>query len=311
NGGIINLLGGDPTAINGFFAGIGGPEKGSRTVSIGGKDVKINSVNGLIKAIASNSNTNVLATPQILVMDNTEAEFEVGSTVPVKEQSTTNGTISTSTKNQEAKLSLKITPQINKVTRFIKLKINQNINDFIGELDTSGNGQATTTRSAITEVMVRDRDTIAMGGLLKDRETVSFNKVPLLGDIPVLGWLFKSKSRKIEKINLLFFLTPTIISPYDNQAASNTLRTLEDRTKHLSNIIDDENEDPHAEKAAELTAKARKQQAGALYDTSPNRYQKTNSAKDGIGENKTPATVPDYQGIVDEAQAKKAGQQEL
>ena len=66
------------------------------------------------------------------------------------------------------------------------------------ELDTSGNGQATTVRSAVTEVMVRDRDTIAMGGLLRDKETVSVNKVPLLGDIPVLGWLFKSKSRKID-----------------------------------------------------------------------------------------------------------------
>ncbi len=72
-------------------------------------------------------------------MDNTDAEFEVGSTVPIVNQVTNaNGTTSSNTTNQEAKLSLKITPQINKVTRFVKLKINQSINDFTGEAEAGG-----------------------------------------------------------------------------------------------------------------------------------------------------------------------------
>jgi general secretion pathway protein D len=310
-GGIFDLLSGNPTNISGFFAGIGGPETGSRTVEIGGQELKINSVNALIKAIASNSNTNVLATPQILAIDNTDAEFEVGATVPVKEQNTTsNGTTSTSTKNQEAKLSLKITPQINKATRFVKLKINYTLNDFVGELDTTGNGKATTTRAVITEVMVRDKDTIAMGGLLRDRETVSLNKVPLLGDIPVLGWLFKSKSRRIDKTNLLFFLTPTIVSPYDNQAASHSLKTLSDRADNLKNILDDENKDPHGAAAATLVKKITKQKAGPLFDNSQNEYLKTNESVNGIGSQNSKKT-PNYKDIANEVQSNEANKAEL
>jgi len=304
---MFNLLSGNPTGLRGFFVGSGGPGA-AKEFDIGGNKVKINSVNALVKAIASNTNTNVLATPQILAMDNTEAEFEVGATVPVREPTTaTNGTTSSTFKNQEAKLSLKITPQINKVTRFVKLKINQSINDFLGELDTSGNGQATTTRSAITEVMIRDRDTIAMGGLLRDKETVSLNKVPLLGDIPVLGWLFKSKNRKIEKVNLLFFLTPRIISPYDETAAANSIKTLENRAASLKEVIDDENGDPHKKKSEELMAKMQKQKEGPLFDEAPNKYQQTNSNTEGINpmdENISDESddIPNYQVIKEEVQ---------
>lgn len=294
DGQIFNLLSGNPTSLRGFFAGFGGPEKGSRTVNVNGTDVSINSVNGLIKAIASNTNSNVLATPQILVMDNTEAEFEVGATVPVRNSSTTNGTINTTTTNQEAKLSLKITPQINKVTRFVKLKINQSINDFVGELDTSGNGQATNTRSANTEVMVRDRDTIAMGGLLRDREEVTTSKVPLLGDIPVLGWLFKSKTKVNRKVNLLFFLTPTIISPYDNQAAQNTERVLKRRQENIADLITEDNEDFHAKKVEELSQKIKKQSDGPLYQA-PTQYKSGE-----INTENTDAFMPNYKSIEQE-----------
>ena len=293
--GFTDLLSGNPLALSGFFAGFGGPEKSPTSFDIGGTTVKVNSVNGLVKAIASNSNTNVLATPQILAMDNTDAEFEVGTTVPVQRTTTaTNGQTQTSVENQEAKLSLKITPQINKVTRFVKLKINQSINEFIGELDTSGNGAATTTRSAVTEVMVRDRDTIAMGGLLRDRETTSFSKVPLLGDIPVLGWLFKSKQRQLDKVNLLFFLTPKILSPYQNEAAKNSLNALKDRNEHLAEILDKDQEDPFGKRMEKVANKLDKQQKGVMYDTTtPNEYEKNNAGERPIQE-------IDYQKILEE-----------
>ena len=279
---IFNLLSGNPTNISGFFAGFGGPEDSPKTVRIGENELKINSVNGLIKAIASNTNSNVLATPQILVMDNTDAEFEVGATVPITNSQTTNGTVINSQGSQEAKLSLKITPQINKVTRYVKLKINQSIDDFIGEPNNSGTGQATNTRSAVTEVMVRDRDTIAMGGLLRDKEDITTRKVPLLGDIPVLGWLFKSKSRQITKVNLLFFLTPTIISPYDNEAAKNTARVIAKRNKNLEDIVDDETPDFNKKIIQNLTKKVIDQEKGPLFDTDPNQYQRNNNSDDEI-----------------------------
>lgn len=261
---------------------VGGTAGASRTVSVGTGEITANPFNAMIKAVASDGQTNVLATPQLLALDNTEAEFEVGQTVPVRELATAaNGQTTSNFRNQEAKLSLKITPQINKVTRYVKLKINQAINEFQGELSTDGTGNATTTRSALTEVIVRDKDTVVMGGLLRDRETVAFDKVPLLGDIPVLGWLFKRKSKKVEKVNLLMFMTPTILSPYSKTASANTLQRLDDRLENLKAVIDDENHEPFKDRMSALKKKVIQQTQGPLYDNSqPNDFQKVNEADD-------------------------------
>jgi general secretion pathway protein D len=309
DGSLVSLISGNPTSLSGFFVGGGGG--GSVTIPnpAGGDDLTVNSVNGLIKAIATNSATNVLATPQILAMDNTDAEFEVGSTIPIKRQTTTNGTVTETIEQQEAKLSLKITPQINKVTRFVKLKINQSINDFAGETDTSGNGAATNTRSAVTEVMVRDRDTIAMGGLLRDKESISFSKVPLLGDIPVLGWLFKNKTRRIDKVNMLFFLTPRILSPYEKSASNKTMEALAKRAEHLKKDLADDEDPPFKDTITKLNDKVKKQIDGPIYDTAiPNQYEQNNNS-DGIGAEASAQDeqieTPDYQEIIDEVEEKK------
>lgn len=310
DGSLVSLISGNPTSLSGFFVGGGGAGTVEIPNPAGGDPLKVNSVNGLIKAIATNSATNVLATPQILAMDNTDAEFEVGATIPVRRQTTTNGTVTETIEQQEAKLSLKITPQINKVTRFVKLKINQNVNDFINP-DTSGGGAATNTRSAVTEVMVRDRDTIAMGGLLRDKENVSFSKVPLLGDIPVLGWLFKNKKREIEKVNMLFFLTPRILSPYEKSASNKTLDALAKRTEHLKKDLADDEDIPFKESLTRLNDKVKQQIDGPIYDTqAPNKFQESNESG-GIGSSADDAIVdpdldtPDYQGIMDEVKEEK------
>jgi len=303
-GDLFNLIGGNPTSISGFF--IGGGAGGTRTININGTDIKVNSVNGLIKAIATHQNTNILATPQILCMDNTEAEFEVGDTVPVSEQITnSNGTTSNNFKLQEAKLSLKITPQINKVTRFVKLKINQRIDDFKGTPSTAGGGSATTTRSAITEVMIRDRDTIAMGGLLRDKVIDKFSKIPLLGDIPVLGWLFKNKETTIEKVNLLFFLTPHILSPYDETASKHSMDALTKRNKNLQKLLGPDEEDFHKEEVTKLTKKIRRQMEGPLYNKSLPQSYKSNNEGSGIEMMEIPdEQVPNYQEIIEAAEKK-------
>jgi general secretion pathway protein D len=282
--GFTNLLAGDPTSLDGFFVGAGGPGQ-ARTFQIGTQEVTVNSVNALLKAVAQNTNTNVLATPQILAMDNTEAEFEVGATIPILNQTTTaNGSVQNSVQQQEAKLSLKITPQINKVTRFVKLKINQSISEFSGETNTEFGGAATNTRSAITEVMIRDKDTLAMGGLLRDRQEVTFNKIPLLGDIPVLGWLFKNQRKSIEKVNLLFFLTPKILSPYEKEASQNTLEVISKRNEKLKKVMAKDDKDYHGDTMSKVEQKVIKQTEGPLYDqSSVDPYKKVNQDKDGIG----------------------------
>ena len=307
-GGLLGLLAsGVPQSLGGFVAGVGlGP---TRTITptgpngAAGSPIKVNAVNAFIKAVASHSSTNILATPQILALDNTEATFEVGDTQPIRNSTIGQGGVAQfSNSNQEAKLSLKITPQINKVTRFVKLKINQKIDDFKAGATSSfeGGGLPTTTRTAITEVMVRDRDTIAMGGLLRDRETVVNNKVPILGDIPVLGWLFKNKSREIEKVNILFFMTPKILSPYAKTASSNTKSVLERRTQGMKEMFDEDQTDPNAKVSKDLNAKLDKQIEGPLYDlTDADHYKNLND------EDVDPShdiDTPDYQEIIKSVQ---------
>jgi len=303
--GLLGLLSsGVPTSVGNFVAGVGlGP---SRTITptgangAAGTPIRVNAVNALIKAIATHASTNVLATPQILALDNTEATFEVGDTVPVRNTTIGQGGVQNlSNSTQEAKLSLKITPQINKVTRFVKLKINQKIDDFKEAAQTEGLGLPTTTRSAVTEVMVRDRDTIAMGGLLRDRELISNTKIPILGDIPVLGWLFKNKTRRIEKVNLLFFMTPKILAPYAKTASSNTREVLEKRDKGMKNMFDEDEVDPNAKLSKELKVKLDKQIEGPLYDlTDADHYKNLNDDSTRLNvEDEAEMDTPDYQDI--------------
>ncbi len=307
--GLLGLLAsGVPQSIGGFIGGIGlGPSKTITPTGPNGQagsPIKVNAVNALIQAVASHSSTNILATPQILALDNTEATFEVGDTVQVRNSTIAQGGVQNfSSTPQEAKLSLKITPQINKVTRFVKLKINQKIDDFkAGQGDpNSGVGLPTTTRTAITEVMVRDRDTIAMGGLLRDREVVTNNKIPLLGDIPVLGWLFKNKSRQVEKVNILFFMTPKILAPYAKTASVNTKGVLTRRTDGMKKMFDEDQIDPNAQVSKDLNAKLDQQINKPLYDlTDADHYKNLNNEEAGPdpdAPDQQNLETPDYQEI--------------
>ena len=311
---LLNLLAtGVPTSLGGFFGGIGlGPTRQIKVPGANGTSstASVNAVNAFVKAIASHGSTNVLATPQILALDNTEATFEVGDTVPIQNSTiATGGVQNISTVDQEAKLSLKITPQINKVTRFVKLKINQKIDDFKGDPSgaQTGRGLPKTTRSAITEVMVRDRDTIAMGGLLRDRVVVSNTKVPLLGDIPVLGWLFKSKGRTVEKVNLLFFMTPRILAPYAKTAGVNSSDVLKKRNQGMKGMFEEGDQDQNAKISEELMKKFEKQSEGPLYDLADaDHYKNLNNENiDSIKEDENAEEIeqekmnesPNYQDI--------------
>ena len=205
----------------------------------------------------------------------------MGETVPIEERATTNGTVQTSVREQNISLNLKITPQINKVTRFIKLKIQQKIDDFSGRTTNTSSGVGKTIRNANTTVVVRDRDTIAMGGLMRDKETHQLNKVPLLGDIPVVGWLFKNKTKTTEKVNLLFFLTPRILANYQRTNAENVKGLLNRRNQHLKKT--NAGGDPFETTVKGLYDKAQRQGEGPLYDKEEaGQYHRQNDGP-GIG----------------------------
>ena len=294
-GDLINLLTNKITKLGGLFVGAGSG-KVLEFDPGDGNVVKVNSLNALITAIVSNSNTNVLATPQVMALDNQESLFEAGESIPIPKQTTAaNGSTTISVEQQKIGLKLKITPNINKVTRFIKLKIHQTIQDFSGRSLPEGlaaQGVATTERSARTTVVVRDRDTIAMGGLMRDRIQETVSKVPLLGDIPLLGWLFRNKTQTVEKVNLLFFLTPRILASYQNDNADNVQDLLNRREHHFKHSRSKE-DDPFSETAQGLYHKAQQQKVGPLYDQSASsQYRRSNEQKEGI---KATEEIEDFQ----------------
>lgn len=301
---LSNLLTNNITNLSGLFFG-GGIGHVYDIPGPNNTTIKVNSVNGLISAVATQNGTNVLATPQILTLDNVEGIFESGENIPTTETTNaSNGSTQTATKLQKVALTLKITPQINKATRFIKLKIDQKIEDFSNRaVANTGGGAATVVRNIVTTVVVRDKDTIAMGGLMRDKETNNISKVPLLGDIPVIGWLFKNSVKSVEKVNLLFFMTPKILAPYEKGNSENVKDLLNRRQAHLKNTVGDD--DAFATTAKGLYEKAKKQGEGPLYDTAETaKYKERNQLPEATTEVIPELEAPDYQQILEKAKDK-------
>lgn len=170
-------------------------------------------VGALLRALETESGVNVLSTPHLLTTDNEEAEIIVGENVPFivgKSQATGGDTILTTIERKDVGIKLRITPQINE-SDFVKLKIFQEISNVKEVKLADAADLVTSKRSAKTTIVVKDNQTVAIGGLIRDNEFESVSKVPLLGDIPLLGALFRFKQKKKEKTNLLIFLTPRII----------------------------------------------------------------------------------------------------
>jgi len=167
---------------------------------------------------------NVLSTPQILTSDNKEAEIMVGENVPFvskrERDITTTNTVLSSIERYDVGIKLKITPQITEGDH-VKLDIYQEISNLVqGESESIliNVGPTITKRSTKTSVVVKDRETVVIGGLMAERQEENITKVPVLGDIPILGWLFKTTSVKKQKTNLLVFLTPHVVKEADSLA---------------------------------------------------------------------------------------------
>ncbi len=201
-------------------------------LALGGSGVGLDptalaSLNGvLVGALKTNDSINILSTPHLLTSDNQEAEIVVGDNVPfITGQSTTSGgNVLTSVERRDVGLTLRITPQINESDR-IKLELYQEISSVSSQqpsgVDVNQQGLVTRKRSAKTTVVASDRETIVIGGLISNEESQAISKVPLLGDIPILGRLFRSKKTQKRKTNLLIFLTPRIVrsqEDYDRYA---------------------------------------------------------------------------------------------
>ncbi|MCR4286634.1 MAG: type II secretion system secretin GspD [Deltaproteobacteria bacterium] len=236
----IGQSGGSPVAIGGFgtvnSSAVENIISGLEGVTVGGMgnfmDIPIiNAATGVqstlnvpgFAALFSLSDfkdaVNVLSTPQILTSDNKEAEIVVGENVPFiskREREAAAGTVLSSIERKDVGINLRITPQISE-GGYVKLDVYQEISSVkeppagIEEAILTGVGPTTTKRSTKTSVTVKDGQTVVIGGLMQEKEEETVTKVPLLGDIPVIGWLFKHKSIDKKKTNLLVFITPHVV----------------------------------------------------------------------------------------------------
>ncbi len=169
---------------------------------------------GLIRAFEADTDVNILSTPQILSSDNEEAEIIVGENRPfvTQSQTTAEGSTVQTFEFRDIGVKLRITPHISP-NRVVRLKIFQEVLSFVAE---SQVGAVTTTkRQATTTVTVEDGQTVVIGGLIRDDTTNAVTKVPILGDIPFLGLLFRADRKVQVKTNLMIFITPRIITNPD------------------------------------------------------------------------------------------------
>ncbi|WP_439836077.1 GspD family T2SS secretin variant ExeD [Aeromonas enteropelogenes] len=169
----------------------------------------------LATAIASNTKNDILSTPSIVTMDNKEASFNVGQEVPVQtgSQSSTSGdNIFNTIERKTVGTKLVVTPQINEGDSVL-LSIEQEVSSVATKPaeGTSTLGPTFDTRTVKNAVLVKSGETVVLGGLMDEKTSESVSKVPLLGDIPVLGYLFRSTSSSTSKRNLMVFIRPTIL----------------------------------------------------------------------------------------------------
>ena len=164
----------------------------------------------IIQAVSSDTNSNLLSTPSITTLDNEEAHFIVGQEVPIitgAQTGSNNSNPFQTVERQEIGIKLKVTPQINEGSG-VQLTIEQEVSSVSGA---TGVDISINKREIKTTVMADDGATVILGGLIDEDVQESVQKVPLLGDIPLLGHLFKSTSNTKRKRNLMVFLRPTIV----------------------------------------------------------------------------------------------------
>ena len=170
----------------------------------------------LLNASGTDSNIKILSTPYILTIDNQEAEFNVGESiaVPTNSRVDTNSNMYYTVEYQPVGLKLKLTPHITTGDK-ITLELYVEANSVLGTTTTVGNTiipPNLAKRDIRTKISIQDGSTIVVGGLMRSTTTDVENKVPLLGDIPLLGWLFKNKTKEDVKTNLLVFITPKVVT---------------------------------------------------------------------------------------------------
>ena len=212
-------------------------------------------IQGVIRASENLAGTNILSAPHILTMDNEEAEIKIGDNIPIitsRIQSAagqeTGLATSQNIERRDIGVTLRVTPQITEGNS-LRMEIYQEITD-INPAVTAATGDPTevgvslSNRKIENTVVVSNGETVVIGGLLADTYRDTINKIPWLGDIPWLGWLFKSTVRELQKVNLLVFITPYIIRQ-PQELEYQTIRKREEFERRSRGALGDPRKSEH------------------------------------------------------------------
>jgi general secretion pathway protein D len=219
----------------GFSVGVLG-----EAITIG--NVTFPTVAAVINAYKKDKDVHILATPQILTTDNEKAKITVGKNVPYLTKASSGDTNYANYEYKDVGISLEVTPQINK-DRQIRLEIKQEVTKLESTTDLF---QPTTLKRTIESiVVVNDKNTIVIGGLIDDAISKTDYKVPCLGSIPVIQWLFRSLGTANEQTNLYVFLTPHVVENADEaklitEEKTDALRKIEEETIKLYDFYERE-----------------------------------------------------------------------
>lgn len=271
-------VGVDPDGVigdTGSGAGLIGSTAESLTTAVLGKTISILRPDGttanvpviqaVLTASRTDTNVNLISAPVILTADNEEAEIVIGQEIPVPtsrlqtaDPSATSGfQTSQNIARQDVGVTLRVTPQISEGDT-VRLEIFQETSE-VQEGGDPELGPTTTNRQVENTVYVRDAEAVMIGGILSETQTKTENKVPFLGDIPILGWAFKTTNDTVRKVNLLIILTPHIVrDPEDLQ------RLTTERRERFRDSADAELS------AAELEERRKALQAGIELPRDPN-----------------------------------------
>ena len=222
----------DLASIAQVISGAAGGATGTTPITV------LNTVNvrAFLQLLMTLTDTNILSTPQVMAADNQKAKIVVGENRPFptgQAQGITGGTLVT-IERKDVGVTLELTPQVLE-DDLIRLEVKQEITaiaENVAQTIGAGNasvpvGPTTTKRSMETITVAHDQQTLVIGGLVRDNVTMNERKIPWLGDIPLLGWLFKTQTKQTEKLNLLVFLTPHIIKDEVDMVELNTFKAGE------------------------------------------------------------------------------------
>ncbi len=213
---IVNLTSGGTAATTGLAANLAGLSQG---LNIGWLHnmFGVQGLGALLQYFAGVSDANVLSTPNLITLDNEEAKIVVGQNVPIATGSYSNLTSGTTSNafntydRRDVGLTLHVKPQITD-GGILKLQLYTEDSAVVSGTTNAQTGPTFTKRSIQSTILADNGEIIVLGGLMQDNYQVSNSKVPLLGDIPWIGQLFRSESKQRQKTNLMVFLRPVIIS---------------------------------------------------------------------------------------------------